>query len=239
MNPEEKLIVALDYDDFQKAEGTINTLSGLIKIYKVGKELFTSSGPRVIEAIHATGAKVFLDLKYHDIPNTVGAACAAATKLGVFMLNVHALGGKNMLYTAVQQMHKTAEELNVTPPKLLAVTVLTSLTDHDLKEVGIRRKVKKEVLSLASLAKDCGLDGVVASGHEIKAIRRKTGKEFLIVTPGVRPIWAAQGDQKRIVTPREAIEAGADFIVIGRPITQDLDPRRAAQKILDEIKSLR
>ncbi len=231
----DKLIVALDVSSLKEAEKLVKELSPLVKIFKVGKELFTASGPSVIHMVHSHKCKVFLDLKFHDIPNTVGAACEVATKLGVFMLNVHCLGGKNMLFQAVQSVHKVADEHKINLPILLGVTVLTSMTDRDLKEVGIRHKLKKEVEELALLAKNCGLNGVVASGQEIEIIRKIAGKNFLIVTPGVRPIWAAHGDQKRIVTPKEAIEKGADFIVVGRPITQNVEPLEAARKIIKEI----
>jgi len=231
----EKLIVALDVSSLSEAEKFVKILSPVVKIFKVGKELFTSAGPAAIEMIHSHKARVFLDLKFHDIPNTVGSACEAATRLRVFMLNVHALGGRNMMVQAVQSVHKTAEELKMDPPKILGVTVLTSLKEADLKEVGIKKKLNKEVEALAVLSKESGLDGVVASGQEIEQIRKAAGKYFLIVTPGVRPTWAAHGDQKRIVTPREAVEKGADFIVVGRPVTQHPNPKQAAEKILEEL----
>ena len=236
MDVNDKLIVALDFSDLASAENIVKKVSPLVKIFKVGKELFTSVGPESVKMIHSYKCRVFLDLKFHDIPNTVGSACEAAANLGVFMMNVHALGGKNMMVSAVQSVHKAAAAKKGTPPKVLGVTVLTSLMDRDLKEVGIAKKVKKEVEDLARLAGQCGLDGVVASGQEIKSIRAGAGKDFLIVTPGVRPVWAAHGDQKRIVTPREAIRLGADYIVVGRPITQHPQPLLAAKKILEEIE---
>lgn len=234
----DKLIVALDVSSSKEAEKLVKTLSPVVKIFKVGKELFTSAGPEVVRMIQARRAKVFLDLKFHDIPNTVAAACEAATRLGVFMLNVHALGGKHMLFSAVQAVHKTAAELKRTPPLLVGVTVLTSLSEKDLVDVGIKAKLKKEVEKLALLSKTCGLDGVVASAQEIEIIRKAAGKDFIIVTPGVRPLWASKGDQKRVMTPREAIEKGANFIVVGRPITQASDPKDAAKKILAEMTNL-
>jgi orotidine-5'-phosphate decarboxylase len=214
----------------------VKLLSPLVEVFKVGKELFTAAGPSVIQMIHSHGSKVFLDLKFHDIPNTVGSACEAAVRHKVFMLNVHALGGKQMMFQAVQSVHKTAEEMHMDPPKVLGVTVLTSMKDLDLKEVGITKKLEKEVVNLAGLTQACGLDGVVASAHEIDLIRKKTGEAFLIVTPGVRPVWAAHGDQKRVMTPKEAIEKGANFIVVGRPITQAPSPFEAAEKVLSEIE---
>lgn len=236
MSASDKLIVALDVPGLAEAEKLVKTLSPTVQIFKVGKELFTSAGPEAVKMVHAYKGKVFLDLKFHDIPNTVGSACEAAAKLGVFMMNVHAIGGKNMLISAVQSVHNTPLEGKTGHPLILGVTVLTSMTDRDLKEVGVSKKVKEEVEGLAVLVQQCGLDGVVASGQEIEIIRKAAGKNFLIVTPGVRPIWAAHGDQKRIITPKEAIEKGADFVVVGRPITQDPNPREAAEKILKEME---
>ena len=237
MKKENPVIVALDFSSLAEAEKIVKKIAPLVKAFKVGKELFTSAGPKAVEMIHSYQCRVFLDLKFHDIPNTVGAACEAATKLGVFMLNVHALGGQTMMVNAVQAVHKIAGEKKMTAPKVLGVTVLTSLTDKDLSEVGIQKKVKQEVQGLAVLSQRSGLDGVVASGQEIQLIRRVAGKNFLIVTPGVRPVWAAHGDQKRVMTPKEAITLGADYIVVGRPITQHPQPLLAAEKILDEVSS--
>ncbi len=235
MSHSEKLIVALDVPGLDEAKKLVKTLSKAVRTFKIGKELFTSAGPETVRMVQAAGGRVFLDLKFHDIPNTVGAACEAAAKLDVFMLNVHAVGGRQMMTAAVQAVHKVALEAKRTPPKVLGVTVLTSLTDRDLKEIGIKGKVKEQVQHLALFSQQCGLDGVVASAQEIALVREVAGKNFLIVTPGVRPIWAAHGDQKRIVTPKEAVEGGADFIVVGRPITQQKDPLEAAQRILEEI----
>ncbi len=232
----EKLIVALDVPSLADAEKLVKQLSPLVSIFKVGNELFTAAGPSVIDMVHAHGSKVFLDLKFHDIPNTVGSACEAAVRHKVFMLNVHAAGGTHMMTQAVQSVHKTAQELKIRPPYVLGVTVLTSMKESDLKEIGVRKKLEKQVADLAKLAKICGLDGVVASAHEISLIRKKTGKDFLIVIPGVRPVWAAHGDQKRVMTPKEAIENGANFIVVGRPITQNPLPLGAAEKVLKEIE---
>jgi len=232
----EKLIVALDFSELGQAEKIVKRVAPLVKIFKIGKELFTAAGPKAVEMVHAHKCRVFLDLKFHDIPNTVSAACEAAAGLGVFMLNVHALGGKTMMMNAVQAVHKAAAEKKTAPTKVLGVTVLTSLTDRDLREVGISKKVEREVEDLAVLSQRCGLDGVVVSGQEVKKIRKIAGKNFLIVTPGVRPTWAAHGDQKRIITPKEAIGSGADFIVVGRPITQHPQPLAAVEKILKEIE---
>ena len=237
MKKEEPLIVALDFSSLKEAEAIVKKVSPLVKTFKVGKELFTSAGPEAVKMVHSYKCRVFLDLKFHDIPNTVGAACEAASKLGVFMMNVHALGGQTMMVNAVQAVHKAIAEKKTPAPKIVGVTVLTSLTDKDLKQIGLQKKVKQEVEDLAVLAQRCGLDGVVASGQEIQPIRRVTGKNFLIVTPGVRPIWAAHGDQKRVMTPKEAISLGADYIVVGRPITQHPQPLLAAEKILEEVSS--
>lgn len=236
MNRSNKLIVALDVPSLKEAEKIVKILTPLVRIFKIGKELFTSAGPEAVRMVRRHKAKVFLDLKFHDIPNTVGAACEAAVRLGVFMLNVHASGGKQMLFQAVQAVHKAAAKERINPPILLGVTVLTSLTDADLKDIGVNQKTAKQVERLARLSKACGLDGVVASGREIGLIRKAVPKPFLVITPGVRPLWAAQGDQKRIVTPKQAIEDGADLIVVGRPITENPDPRAATKKILAEIK---
>ena len=232
----EKLIVALDVSDLKQAEALVEKVSPLVKTFKIGKELFTAAGPEAVRMVHAHKCRVFLDLKFHDIPNTVASACEAAAKLGVFMMNVHALGGKTMMMNAVQAVHKVNEGKKTAAPKILGVTVLTSLKDADLKEVGISKKVSQEVPVLAVLAKNSGLDGVVASAQEIALIRSFVGKNFLIVTPGVRPTWAAHGDQKRVMTPAEAVSAGADYIVVGRPITQHPQPLVAAEKILKEIE---
>lgn len=227
--------MALDVGTKGEAERLVKALSPQVSVFKVGKELFTAEGPAVIQMIHSYGAKVFLDLKFHDIPNTVGAACAAAAGHGVFMLNVHALGGRKMMAQAVESARRAAENAKKAPPVLLAVTVLTSLAESDLREMGVERPLETEVRELALLAKACGLNGVVASGREIKLVREAAGKDFLIVTPGVRPLWAAQGDQKRVVTPKEAMELGADYIVVGRPITQDPAPASAAERVLKEL----
>ena len=237
MNPSDKLIVALDVPSLKEAEALVKKLSPTVSFFKVGMELFTSVGPDAVHLVHKYKARVFLDLKFHDIPNTVGAACATATRLGVFMMNVHAIGGKNMMISAIQAVHETATKEKLKHPKLLAVTVLTSMKDVDLKEVGVKNKVVAEVEALAMLTQQSGLDGVVASGQEISLIRAVAGKNFLIVTPGVRPAWASHGDQKRIVTPHTALKDGADFIVVGRPITAHANPLEAAELILKEMKN--
>lgn len=230
---EDRLIVALDVPDARGAEKLMDRLSGTVKVFKVGKELFTAEGPAIVRAVQSRGYKVFLDLKYHDIPNTVAGACEAAAKLGVYMMNVHASGGSAMMSKAAEALRKVSG--NGPKPILLGVTVLTSLSDADLKEIGYSGSARSQVEHLADLARRSGLDGVVASPLEIQAVRQKCGKDFVIVTPGVRPTWADAGDQKRVLTPAEAIQAGADYIVIGRPITQADDPSEAARRILREI----
>ncbi|HTL71286.1 MAG TPA: orotidine-5'-phosphate decarboxylase [Candidatus Eisenbacteria bacterium] len=229
----DRLIVALDAPTLKEAEQLVERLSPEVKTFKIGKELFTAAGPDAVRAVHARGGRVFLDLKFHDIPNTVASACLAAAALDVFMLNVHASGGREMMTKAAAALRLRAESGR--KPILLGVTVLTSLSAPELKETGVDRPLEKQVEHLAALARECGLDGVVASPHEVAALRRASGPDFVLVTPGVRPAWASRGDQKRVMTPAEAVAAGADYLVVGRPITQDADPRAAAAKVLDEI----
>jgi len=235
MNPKDRLIVALDVDTEEKAVAIAERLKNDVRFFKIGFELFSSCGPRVVERIRGMGCDVFLDLKFHDIPNTVAKAAAAITKLGVYMFNVHASGGYEMMNKAAEAVKKEAERLGIDRPKILGVTVLTSMDENGLKKIGIDANMKNQVLRLAALAKEAGLDGVVASPVEAKEIREKLGRDFLIVTPGVRPQWAGANDQKRVATPKEAIKDGADFIVVGRPVTEAKDPVRAAQEILKEI----
>ncbi len=236
-DPAERLIVALDVPDLEGAKRLVGTLVPSVRYFKVGKELFTAAGPEVIGAIRSAGADVFLDLKFHDIPNTVGAACRAAVRLGVSMLNVHTLGGRAMMEAAASAVREEASALRVPQPLLLGVTVLTSLSGPELEEVGIPGPLDRAVERLARLASSSGLGGVVASPLEISLVRRAVFGTFTIVTPGVRPRWAAAGDQKRVATPAEAVRSGADHLVVGRPITQDPDPAEAARRVLDEIGS--
>ena len=238
--PAESLILALDVETMQGAEGLVNLLRGRVGAFKVGLQLFTANGPAAVRAIQEKGEKVFLDLKFHDIPNTVAQAVTQACKLGVFMLNVHASGGSEMMKAASKAAKNLSPARNSSRPILLAVTVLTSLNESILgEELSIQRPLREQVVHLAWMAQESGLDGVVASPQEIREIRAACGKDFLIVTPGVRPSWAAAGDQKRIMTPREAIEAGADYIVVGRPILAAPDPVVAASRIIEEIESAR
>lgn len=234
----EGLIVALDVPDLAGAEEVINRLNGLVKIFKVGLGLFTLYGPEAVNLVQKKGAKVFLDLKFHDIPNTVANSVRSAARLGVFMANVHTLGGVEMMRQAVYAADDEAKKLRLDRPKILGVTILTSMDKTDINEIGIDRDLEEQVLYLSKTAKESGLDGVVASPEEVSAIRKNLGKDFIIVTPGIRPAWAkGKGDQKRIMTPKEAIEAGADYIVVGRPIIEAKDPLSAAEKIVEEIEN--
>jgi orotidine-5'-phosphate decarboxylase len=228
-----KIIFALDVDKLADVAVWAERLSGKVGMFKVGKELFTTAGPAAVEAVKQHGGEVFLDLKYHDIPNTVAQAMLAAGQHGVKLANLHALGGAEMMEKASQAVRK--EFSGTARPQLLAVTILTSSTQETLQAVGIDRPVEEMVVRLARLAKASGMDGVVASPLEIEAIRSACGSDFLIVTPGVRPSFAAVDDQKRIMTPAEAVKAGADYLVIGRPIAKAADPVQAAELIVDEI----
>ena len=235
MTPKERLIVALDVDTKEKAFGLVEKLKNDVKIFKVGSELFTSCGPEIIAGVKKNGSGIFLDLKFHDIPNTVAKSVIAATRLGVSIINVHALGGYDMMKKAAEAVKREAKTLTIDPPKLIAVTVLTSTDENGLKKIGIDDTMEKQVTKLAKFAKDAGLDGVVASPFEVRLIRKELGEEFIIVTPGVRPEWAAANDQKRVATPKEAVLNGADYIVVGRPVIEASDPAEAARKILKEI----
>ena len=222
------LIVALDFPEADQAIRFSNKLDPALCRMKVGKELFTQAGPKLVETLMKKGFEVFLDLKFHDIPNTVAAACRAAANLGVWMVNVHAMGGSAMMKAA-------REAIDGSSCKLIAVTLLTSMGREDLKEIGLTGEPLDIVDRLATLAKSCNLDGVVCSAMEAAMLRTKFGKDFCLVTPGIRPAGSSQGDQKRIMTPKEAIASGSDYLVIGRPIREASDPSRALQAILEEI----
>jgi orotidine-5'-phosphate decarboxylase len=239
--PRSRLIVALDFDALSPALRFAEKTADLVGMFKIGSQLFTAEGPGVIAKIAALGAGIFLDLKFHDIPNTVAGAVLAATGLpGVQLINVHALGGRAMLEAAAQAIH-AAQPLDADRPRLLAVTLLTSLDQEAMRGVGISGPSRERAVKLARLARKAGVDGVVASVQETRAIRKACGRDFLIVTPGVRPKEAgahrARDDQARTATPSEAIRAGADYIVVGRPILAAADPRAAAQAILQEIEN--
>jgi len=219
-----RVFVALDFANPMHALALADRLDPRACGVKVGKELFVLAGPEPVRWLVERGFNVFLDLKFHDIPNTVASACAAATKLGVFMLNVHAGGGRTMMRAARKAVDDTAARLRRPPPLLIGVTVLTSLADADLHEMGQAGTAAQQVVRLAQLTKACGLDGVVCSAHEAPTLRAACGEHFRLVTPGIRPADAAPDDQARIVTPDAAIRLGADYLVIGRPITQAADP---------------
>lgn len=233
---DDRLIVALDVDSFDKMKALVDELGDLVSYYKVGMELYYSAGSETIHYLKEHGKKVFLDLKLHDIPNTVGHSVASVTRLGVNLITVHASGGRAMMQAAARYARITAEELGVERPKILAVTVLTSFDDQGWQEVGGHLPIQDHVLELAELAKESGVDGVVASPKEASSIRKMAGDDFLIVTPGIRPAFAQTDDQKRIATPSEAFKDGSSMLVIGRPITQAIDPCAAARLILKEIK---
>jgi orotidine-5'-phosphate decarboxylase len=229
--PNPKVIVALDFADPASALALVDRLDPKECALKVGNELFVTAGPEPVRQMVARGFNVFLDLKFHDIPNTVASACAAAVRLGVWMLNVHASGGRTVLRAARNAVDTTATAMGARPPLLIGVTVLTSLGDADWHELGHPGSVAAEVLALAQLTKACGLDGVVCSAQEALTLRKACGAGFTLVTPGIRPVGAAGGDQARIATPEAAIRDGADYLVIGRPITQAADPIAALRAV--------
>ena len=232
----QRLIFALDVDNLEDARNWVAKLQGQVGVFKIGKQLFTRCGPEVVRLVQDGGCDVFLDLKYHDIPNTVAMAGLEAQRLGVRMFNVHALGGFEMMAKLVAEIDRVCPRGNPDRPILLAVTILTSSTEETLRRVGIDRPIQVMVPKLARLAKDAGMDGVVASPKEVGLIRDACGDGFLIVTPGVRPTFASQDDQKRVTTPGDALRSGADYLVIGRPISAAADPALAADMILQEMQ---
>ncbi|MGZ3578282.1 MAG: orotidine-5'-phosphate decarboxylase [Syntrophales bacterium] len=235
-NPREMLIFALDVGKgIEEAMTWVKRLGDHLEIFKVGKESYTRYGPCIVKKIRESGKKVFLDLKFHDIPNTVAGAAVGAVEQGVYMFNIHALGGREMMEKTVAAVSRVAQEAAMTPPVILAVTVLTSLNDIDLKQMGFDCSASELTLRLARLAKDSGVSGVVASAHDIANIRRACGNDFNIVTPGIRDTMSADDDQKRISTVRDAVKAGADYIVVGRPIRQAADPVQRVEEIVSEI----
>ena len=234
VRPGDRVFVALDTPVAARAQRLVEALHGEVGGVKIGNELFTALGPDGVRAV-AGGERLFLDLKFHDIPNTVAGAVRAAVRLRPFCLTLHASGGRAMMRAAAEAAREAAEELEVARPKLLGVTVLTSLDGSDLEAAGQCGPVAEQVRRLAALAQDAGLDGVVCSPREIAALRAGCGPDFVLLIPGIRPAWAASGDQKRVTTPGDAIAAGADYLVIGRPITAQADPRAAARRIAGEL----
>lgn len=240
MKAKERIVLALDVDTKEKALELVNDLKDYVGVFKVGMQLFNSAGPKIVEEINQLGGKVFVDLKLHDIPNTVSAAGKVLTRLNCYMFNVHAAGGREMMKKTADEVAAEALKLGINNPITLAVTVLTSISQSELEnDMFIKdMKIEELVVNWALMAKESGINGVVCSPQEITAIRRACGSDFKIVTPGIRPAWAAKNDQKRITTPREAIQLGADYIVIGRPITAADDPIEAAQKIIEELEAI-
>ena len=233
----ERLVLALDVDDFKKADELVSKLSDYVGVFKIGSQLFTAEGAKVVNMVNKKGSKVFLDLKFHDIPNTVARAAEVATKLGVYIFNVHTSGGYEMMKAAAEASKKISLALGVRKPLILGVTLLTSINQEILeKEIGVKKKLEEQVVHLAKLAKAAGLDGVVASSWEIKEIRKACGEDFVILTPGIRPAGKSSDDQKRVMTPQEAIKLGSDFLVIGRPIRNTSNPVEAAKEILREME---
>jgi orotidine-5'-phosphate decarboxylase len=234
----DQFLVALDVDTVAEARALANALRGAVGGFKIGSRLFTSEGPPFVEELAGHGDRVFLDLKFHDIPTTVAGAVAAATRLGVWMLNVHAAGGAAMMRAAREAAHDEAARRSQPLPLVIAVTVLTSLDDQALAEIGMHDAMATQVGRLAALAESAGLDGVVASPHEIDIIRRRVGRNFAIVTPGIRGTADRKGDQNRTMSAGEALSSGASYVVIGRPIISAPDPRAAAERLAEECRSI-
>jgi len=234
----DKIIVALDVETADEARKIIDEISGEVGAFKIGLQLFTAAGASFVREVVNKNIKLFLDVKFHDIPNTVAKASVEVARLGVWMFNVHALGGGEMMRRTVENVREVCAKENLEQPKIIGVTVLTSANRETLREVGIEREIDSQVLNLAQLTAKCGLDGVVASPLEVEAISRNIEKkDFLIVTPGIRPSFATNDDQKRVMTPKEAVSQGADYLVIGRPITAQDDKLSAVRKILEEIET--
>jgi orotidine-5'-phosphate decarboxylase len=227
LQPRDRIIVALDFPSQAKALAVVSALGNSVSTYKIGLQLYTAAGPAIVQAVAATGAKIFLDLKLHDIPNTVAKAVTAAGELGVAMLTVHLSGGTAMLRAATEAK----------PPQLalLGVTVLTSATQDTLTEIGVGAEITDHVVRLAEMGEEAGVNGFITSPKEVGLLRNGFDRNMILVTPGVRPTWAAADDQKRFTTPREAIDNGADYLVIGRPITAAADPPAAVERIVDEL----
>lgn len=236
---DERIIAALDVRTFDEVKELVEKLGDSIVFYKVGMELFYAVGPQVITYLKNKNKKIFLDLKLHDIPNTVAEGLVSLMKLGVDIFNVHASGGYTMMSRAAERIKEEAYKSGIEPPKLIAITVLTSINDKDWQGLGMQMPIEEQVVRLAELTKEAGLDGVVASPREAAQIRRACGDDFMIVTPGVRPAGTAANDQSRIATPAQALKNGASQLVIGRPIYAADDPKKAAESILREIAEIK
>jgi orotidine-5'-phosphate decarboxylase len=234
-----KLIVALDVETAREALELFSALKDVAGMFKIGSQLFTSEGPKLVREIVAAGGRVFLDLKFHDIPNTVAHAGVEAARLGVSIFNVHACGGSEMMRRTAEAVAETAERERFTRPQIIAVTVLTSADDSVLNEAGFSSNTKEQAARMARLADEAGLDGVVASPHEVELVRETVGRrDFIVVTPGVRPAGTDRDDQRRVMTPAEAVRAGADYLVVGRAILKASDPALAAQRIIEEMREV-
>ena len=234
-----RLIVALDFHTLEDVKTLVEELGDIVSYYKVGMELFYSAGPQVITYLKEKNKNIFLDLKLHDIPNTVGEGLCSLMRLGADIVNVHASGGFTMMKTAAEKLHALAEKQGVPCPKIIAVTILTSINEEDWAGLGMECEIRQQVVRLAKLTKEAGLDGVVASPQEASAIREACGPDFMIVTPGVRPAGASVDDQSRIATPAAALENGASHLVIGRPIRAAENPKAAAEMILKEMECVK
>lgn len=237
MNPKDRIILALDVDTHEEALMLVKDLAPYVGAFKIGMQLYNSVGPAIVQEVNQLGGRVFVDLKLHDIPNTVSSAGKVLARLQCYMFNLHAAGGREMMKTTADEVKAETAALGIATPLILAVTVLTSISDQQLKEEMFVEgmNVRELAVKWAQMAKESGLDGVVCSPREITAIREACGSDFKIVTPGIRPRWSEVNDQKRITTPRDALELGADYMVIGRPITQAENPRAAAIRIIEEL----
>jgi orotidine-5'-phosphate decarboxylase len=237
MRRDTRIIVALDTPHRDRALELVRTLRGPVSLFKVGLELYTAAGPSIVKDLKGLGAEIFLDLKFHDIPNTVARAVGEASRLGVALMDLHISGGEAMVRRAVDEMGVVCDLQRIRRPALLGITVLTSLGPEDLQGLGIGRTPEEQVLALSEIGKEAGLDGVVASARELPALRKRFGPDWILVTPGIRMEGTAADDQVRTLTPRQAAEAGADYLVIGRPITGAPDPPAAAREILRSLAS--
>lgn len=235
MEARDRLFLALDVGSYRLAEEIVALLQDYVGGFKVGSQLFTRAGPRILRFIKKTGKPIFLDLKYHDIPATVAKAAEEAVRQGVSIFNVHISGGYEMMWASVMACDRLSREKSLPKPLILGVTLLTSLSENDLRDLGIQRRIKNQVLSLARMAKKAGLDGVISSPQEVRALRETFGRDFIILCPGVRPAKSSKHDHHRIATPKEAISSGADYIVVGRPVLEASNPVLICQRIIQEI----